>query len=73
MVPIKTSSVWEKVLHEKTKVSFQNISVSMMITRLKSKVKANPGIMQDAIDEMFTFFTKFENNMQADIELIQQL
>lgn len=70
MVLSKTSPAWQKVLTEEGKRSFKNISVSMMITRLKSKVKADPGVMSEAIDEMITFFTKFESTMQADIEII---
>lgn len=70
MVPPKTDPKWAKFLSNLGSVPANDLSVKMMMSRIKIKILFDPSdaARQQAISDAFTFFTKNEAALKEDIK-----
>lgn len=72
MVPPKNDPKWSKFLSSLGSIPASDLSVKMMMNRIKMKILFDPSdaARQQAISDAFTFFTKNEAALKEDIKNI---
>ena len=73
MLPDKNDPMWEKLITGKIEHNFKQVSAGMMLSRMQRMTKT-PELfnveMSDLIEEVYSFFEKFENLLEEDIKKI---
>lgn len=70
MLPSKNDPRWTALLTGKIDYKFSNAAASMLMFRLKTKVKSDSANLATYLNEMHAFFTKYEGILKEDITII---
>jgi len=72
MIPAKSDPKWEKFLLSLGSIPVSDLSVKMMMNRIKMKTLFDPSeaVKKQAISDAFDFFTKNQVSMKDDIKKI---
>ena len=74
MIPPKTDPRWQQLLTGQRQHQFKVASAAMCVARNQRTVSldASPQALEKGVDEIHTFFTKFERVVQEDLNVIFQ-
>jgi hypothetical protein len=56
-VPARSDPRWKELLSGEREPEFSSLATKLMVARLRQTVRADPGSMAAAIEELFHFFT----------------
>jgi hypothetical protein len=72
MIAPKTDPKWAALVKGQLECKFSNPPASMLLWRLKCVLRRDPSptAVNKAIDEMHAFFSKYENQVQSDLNTI---
>jgi len=74
MIVTKENPRWEELLTGKVKHQFRLVSAAMMVSKCQRSVQSDPSpqTIKKNIDNLYAFFTKFENVVCDDLKDIFQ-
>lgn len=69
MLPGKIDPRWRRIVTGEVNYKFKSVPAAMCAFRLTSAVRRNgsPKVIEASIDELHTFFTKYESVLKDDI------
>ena len=72
MIPSKSDVKWGKLVKGEVQHSLKSVPAGLMLSRLKREVMTNSdqATMQRCVDEIYTFFEKYESILGEDIARI---
>ena len=72
MLPPKTDGKWKQLLMGEIDHQFDAVAAGLIISRISRSVKRDSSEenMNSCLDEIFTFFNKYEKVFKNDIEAI---
>lgn len=72
MIASKEDPKWKELLSGRLQHQFQLASAAMIVSRCQRQVSRDPApqTIEKNLDEMYAFFTKFENVVKDDLRAI---
>ena len=72
MIPSKTDGKWAKLVKGELQHNFKSVPAGLMLSRLHRESDANKdqATLQRCIDEIYSFFEKYESILRDDISNI---
>lgn len=67
MLPPKTDKRWHDLLTGKIDHQFTFFAAGMCVSRHKREIQVNPSLLAKSLDEVYAFFTKYEEIASNDI------
>ncbi|NLO89247.1 MAG: hypothetical protein GX088_02815 [Clostridia bacterium] len=67
--------VFKKLIKKQVNYQSDNLGLNLLITRLRSKYakKPTPDELENCLQEMKAFFSKYSSILQKDIEMLKRL
>ncbi len=72
MIPSKSDVKWGKLVKGEVQHSLKSVPAGLMLSRMRRETAANPDqtTVQRCIDEVYSFFEKYESILGEDIARI---
>ena len=69
MIPDKTDERWKDIVEGKISKNFKTVAAGLCVSRNQRayRMDQSPEVMSKCIDELVSFFTKYENISQDDL------